>query len=306
MADPSPTPHPLTEALLTGHLWRFSHDGGALATPAMRFQPDGTIANYDHPNERRWHLQDGVLELVSQDGRVSVRFDEIAVADGRIRLRGLHRLAGQPIPLRLEQRRWGEDETPFAAQTRLRFRNEIDRFGWTVGDHTYGLPQVYFNGPERLHIGRYCSIGETVTVVLTGHRPELLTTYPFALYRNYWPGGPAGLADHAGRGDVVIGSDVWIGHGALIMPGTRIGDGAVIAGQAVVTKDVEPYAVVGGNPARVIRHRFDKKTIALLLELGWWDWPDERVEFCIPHLLSDDIDGLLAAARRHEGINGGS
>ena len=86
------------------------------------------------------------------------------------------------------------------------------------------------------------------------------------------------------------------------MPGVRIGDGAVIGGQAVVTKNVAPYAMVGGNPARLIRHRFDRRTIALLLELRWWDWPDERVEFCIPHLLSDDVDGLLAAARRLDGV----
>ncbi len=298
MTNPVPTRDQLSEALVTGHLWRFSHASGDLAAPALRLLPDGTIANYDHPNERRWRLRDGMLELIAEDGRVSVRFNEISLANGRIHLRGPH-LLGTPVLLRLDQRRWGEDETPFVAQTRLRLQYEVDHRGWTIGDHTFGKPLVYSSGPERLHIGRYCSIGDDVTIVLANHRPELLTTYPFALYRNHWPGAPAGLVDHAGKGDVVIGSDVWIGHGAMIMPGVRIGDGAVIGGQAVVTRSVKPYAVVGGNPARLIRFRFDAETVRQLLQLRWWDWPDERVEHCIPQLLSDGIEGLLAAARRH-------
>lgn len=303
MPDFSSRQNLLSKLVITEHLWRFAHESGYLAAPAMRLLPDGIIANYDHPNERKWRLNAGKLEFISQDGQTSVRFDEVSKGvEGRIRLRGLHLLNQHSIILTLEQRRWGEDENPFTAQTRLRLKNQIDNAGWTVGAHSYGLPLVYTNSTDKLHIGRYCSIGESVTIVLSNHRPDLVTTYPFSLYRNYWPGAPEGLTDHAGKGDVVVGNDVWIGHGALITAGVKIGDGAVIGGQTVVTRDVAPYAVVGGNPARVLRYRFDQKTIDKLLELRWWDWPEERVEHCIPYLLSDDISGFIAEAARKSSI----
>lgn len=93
-------------------------------------------------------------------------------------------------------------------------------------------------------------------------------------------------------GDTVIGSDVWIGSEAVIMPGIRIGDGAVIGTRALVTRDVEPYAIVGGNPAKVIRKRFDDRQIGLLLEMRWWDWSDEQLHAAIPLLTSGEVEGL--------------
>ena len=295
--DPSEPDYP-SEAVLTGCLWRLSHERGHLGAAAMRLLPGGAITNYDHPNERRWRIESGALELISQDDRISVRFDQVwREPNGRVRLRGLHRLDATATILILEQRRWGEDETPFLAQTRLRLKHQIDHAGWTVGAHTYGLPLVYSNGPDKLHIGRYCSIGESVTIVLSNHRPDFVTTYPFAQRRPHWPGGPPGLTDHAGKGDVVIGSDVWIGHGALITGGITVGNGAVIAGQAVVTRDVPPYAIVGGNPMRLLRYRFEEETIQALLDLRWWDWSEERVEYYLPYLLSSDIAGFIAEAR---------
>src|ERR1035438_8143346 len=94
------------------------------------------------------------------------------------------------------------------------------------------------------------------------------------------------------RGDTIVGNDVWIGYGATIMPGIHIGDGAIIATASVVTKDVPPYAIVGGNPASTIRHRFDETTIARLLALRWWDWDPERVSKNVRALCGGDIDAL--------------
>ncbi len=285
--------------VLIGCLWRFSHETGHLGAAAMRLSPDGRLENYDHPNERQWRIKAGALELLSETGLISVRFDEVLeAAEGRIRLRGVHRLDSSGTMLLLEQRRWGDDQAPFAAQTRLHMAHQIDHAGWTIGAHSYGQPLVYAHGPEKLHIGRYCSIGESVTIVLANHRPDFVTTYPFAQHRASWPGAPWQARDHAGKGDVVIGNDVWVGHGALITSGVRIGDGAVVAGQAVVTGDVPPYAIVGGNPARLLRYRFDEARIETLLSLRWWDWPDERVEFLTPRLLSNDIDAFIREAKR--------
>jgi hypothetical protein len=105
------------------------------------------------------------------------------------------------------------------------------------------------------------------------------------------------VADHNTRGDVVIGNDVWIGINAFIGSGLTIGDGAVIGAHAVVTRDVPPYAVAGGNPARVIRHRFAEAQIEALLAIRWWDWPDQVVDRYLPLIMSPDIDAFIAAAR---------
>lgn len=152
-------------------------------------------------------------------------------------------------------------------------------------------------GVDQLIIGAFCSIGSGAAFIMAGnqgHRSDWISTFPF-----FWmPEVPAfeGAANgYRPAGDTVIGNDVWIGTEAIIMPGVRVGDGAVIGTRAVVTKDVEPYAIMGGNPARLIRKRFDEAAIALLLELRWWDWSDEALRAAMPILTSGDI----AALHRH-------
>ena len=162
---------------------------------------------------------------------------------------------------------------------------------YRIGPHTYGVPEVYFylNNAD-LVIGDYCSIAAEVGIFLGGeHHPEWVSTYPFgALWREH---------DHPGqpktRGNVVIGNDVWIGRGATIMSGVTIGDGAVIAARALVVKDVPPYAIVGGNPAKLIRYRFDEATIEKLLAIRWWDWPEARVRKASPLLQAPDLAGFI-------------
>lgn len=156
---------------------------------------------------------------------------------------------------------------------------------------------------RRLTIGRYCSIADKVEILLGGdHRLDWVSTYPFAAMPGLWPGVDAPRDYHASRGDVSIGHDVWLGSGCLILSGVTLGHGAVVAAHAVVTRDVPPYAVVAGNPARIVRRRFDEATVAALVETAWWDFPHETVAGWIPLLQSGRVAELIAAVRAEGAI----
>lgn len=149
-------------------------------------------------------------------------------------------------------------------------------------------------GVDKLIIGSFCSIGSGAAFIMAGnqgHRIDWISTFPF-----FWMSEVAAFAGaengYKPAGDTVIGNDVWIGSEAIVMPGVTVGDGAVIGTRALVTKDVEPYAIVGGNPARIIRKRFADADIARLLELRWWDWSDEELRDAMPILSSGDISAL--------------
>jgi acetyltransferase-like isoleucine patch superfamily enzyme len=181
-------------------------------------------------------------------------------------------------------------------------RAEIEGFDYEVGEYSYGRPSVLTWGEGRkLFIGKYCSFAGGVTVFLGGnHRPDWVTTYPFSAITDTWPEA-MGIKGHPrSNGDVRIENDVWLGTNSTIMSGITVGNGAVIAAFSVVTKDVPPYAIVGGNPARIIRYRFKEEAIKRLLEVKWWDWPETCVRSLIPDLLSNDIEGFLDRAETHK------
>ncbi|PGH58733.1 type B chloramphenicol O-acetyltransferase [Azospirillum palustre] len=152
-------------------------------------------------------------------------------------------------------------------------------------------------GTDKLVIGSFCSIGSGAAFIMAGnqgHRSDWISTFPF-----FWmPDVPSFAGAQNGyqpAGDTVIGNDVWIGSEAIVMPGITIGDGAVIGTRSLVTRDIEPYAIVGGNPARTIQKRFDDHLVALLLEMTWWDWSDDQLQSAMPILTSGDV----AALHRH-------
>ncbi|NDK33928.1 type B chloramphenicol O-acetyltransferase [Rhodovulum sulfidophilum] len=162
----------------------------------------------------------------------------------------------------------------------------------------YLLPD---EGVDRLVIGSFCSIGSGAAFVMAGnqgHRNDWISTFPF-----YWmsevPAFEGAENGYRPAGDTVIGNDVWIGSEAIIMPGVTIGDGAVIGTRAVVTRDVEPYAIVGGNPARIIRKRFGDDRIALLLDLRWWEWSDDQLRVAMPILTSGNVERLHEHWKTH-------
>lgn len=183
--------------------------------------------------------------------------------------------------------------------TRLHLGRLAEKHGFDIGDYSYGAPKVRFAGMGAgLRIGKYCSIADRVDIFLGGnHRTDFVTTYPFTALPGLWPEGE-GLTDFATtRGDVVIGNDVWIGSGASILSGVTVGDGAVIAARAVVTRDVPPYAVIGGNPAKIIRSRFTAEVVEQLQECAWWDLPEPSVRKLVRVLQSDKIEAAIEAVR---------
>lgn len=149
-------------------------------------------------------------------------------------------------------------------------------------------------GADKLIIGSFCSIGSGASFIMAGnqgHRNDWISTFPF-----YWmPEQPAFAGAQNGyeaAGNTVIGNDVWIGSEAIIMPGITVGDGAVIGTRALVTRDVEPYAIVGGNPAKNIRMRFERHFIEMLLEMQWWNWPDDQLQRAMQIMTSGDVNAL--------------
>lgn len=169
---------------------------------------------------------------------------------------------------------------------------------YQIGRASYGNPSIEFseNGGV-LSIGNFCSLASNVKILLGGeHRPDWVSTYPFnLLFKSAWE-----IQGHPRtKGDVIIGHDVWIGMEAIIMSGVTIGNGAVIGARAVVVKDVPPYAIIAGNPARLVKFRFDNKTISRLQNLEWWNWPDQKIEEYLPLMLTNQIDTFLTLAEHH-------
>ena len=149
---------------------------------------------------------------------------------------------------------------------------------------------------EKLIIGKFCSIacGTKFLFNCANHSLKSLSTYTFPLFYEEWELEKSNITTAwDNKGDIVIGNDVWIGYEAVIMAGVHIGDGAIIAARAVVTKDVPPYTIVGGTPAKEIRKRFDAEVIQQLLMLKWWDWSADKIRKCLPYITEGKMDELL-------------
>lgn len=175
----------------------------------------------------------------------------------------------------------------------------------SVGRGTYGTPHVItYSGDEmtRLFIGNYCSIASSATFLLGGNHPvDRMSTFPIRLRLSL--DATAGDGFPSSKGSIEVGNGVWIGHGALILSGVTIGDGSVVAAGAVVTKDVAPYSIVGGNPARLIRRRFGEQAIEIVERSKWWTWSESEVAANAERLNGDflDVDGDTPAATQSAG-----
>ncbi|MEL6989258.1 MAG: CatB-related O-acetyltransferase [Bacteroidota bacterium] len=195
------------------------------------------------------------------------------------------------------------EKFPLPNYNRLCFlKNIINHPNIIVGDYTYyddfedtsnfekNVKYLFDFVGDKLIIGKFCMIASDVTFIMNGanHLSDSISSYPFAIFGGDWSNAMDGKS-YPNKGDTIIGNDVWIGFRSTIMPGVKIGDGAIIASEAVVTKDVEPYAIVGGNPASVIRKRFPDDTIQDLLKLQWWNWPIEKITKHVDTLASSNV-----------------
>lgn len=175
-----------------------------------------------------------------------------------------------------------------------------DRFD--VGRGTYGEPTVkHWGEPTTLKVGRYCSIAGNVTIFLGGnHRSDWITTYPFSIFRE--------SAKHltgvsVSKGDVIIGHDVWLGEGSVIMSGVKIGNGAVVGASAVVSKDVPAYGIVAGNPAKLLKMRFSDEEIDILQAMGWWNWSEDKIDAAVAYLMDAKLAALVEFSEQYDSVN---
>lgn len=182
-------------------------------------------------------------------------------------------------------------------------KNVIQNPNIIVGDYTYyddkdgaerfeeHVTHHYAFLGDRLIIGKFCAIARGIEFIMNGanHRMQSVTTYPLNIFGHGWENAMPSLDELPLKGDTIVGNDVWIGQHVTVMPGVHIADGAIVAAHSVVTKDVPAYHIVGGNPARIIRQRFDDDLISFLLELKWWDWPAKKIFENLEALCSGDL-----------------
>lgn len=191
-------------------------------------------------------------------------------------------------------------------------KNTVRNPNIVVGDYTYyDDPEdsenfernVLYHFPfigDKLIIGKFCAIARGARFIMNGanHKTSGISTYPFQIFGNGWEKVMPGPGDLPYKGDTVIGNDVWIGYDALVMPGVRIGDGAIISSRSVVVRDVPAYTVVGGNPATALKQRFPDDVIADLQAIAWWDWPIEEITQHLGVITAADVQALKALGRR--------
>lgn len=185
-------------------------------------------------------------------------------------------------------------------------KNTVTNPNIIIGDFTYyDDPEdsenfernVLYHFPfigDKLVIGKFCAIAKGVQFIMNGanHKLSGFSTFPFYIFGNGWEKAMPQPEDLPFKGDTIIGNDVWIGYKALIMPGVKIGNGAIISSQSVVTTDVPAYTIVGGNPAKVIKKRFSDEIVCELEKLAWWDWPVEKITKHLAAIMSNDIETL--------------
>lgn len=191
-------------------------------------------------------------------------------------------------------------------------KNTVRNPNIVIGDYTYyDDPEdsedfernVLYHFPfigDQLIIGKFCAVARGVRFIMNGAKHKLsgISTYPFQIFGGGWEQVTPAPGDFPYKGDTVIGHDVWIGYEALIMPGVRVGNGAIIASRAVVVSDVPSYSIVGGNPAKVINQRFSPDQVAVLNAIAWWDWPVEKITTYLGQIVSGDSEALRERAAK--------
>lgn len=185
-------------------------------------------------------------------------------------------------------------------------KNTVTQPNIIIGDYTYYddpdnsedfARNVLYHYPfigDKLIIGKFCALARGVKFIMNGanHKTSGISTYPFFIFGHGWESAAPQPGDLPYKGDTCVGNDVWFGYESLIMPGVKIGNGAIISSRSVVVSDVPAYSIVGGNPAKVIRQRFTDEVIAELEHIAWWDWPIEKISRNLAAITSGDVERL--------------
>ena len=202
-----------------------------------------------------------------------------------------------------------DDKHPMPGFPQICFiKNTVNNPKIIIGDYTYyddpedsenferNVLYHYSFSQDKLIIGRFCALATGIKFMMNGanHKTSGFSTYPFYIFGNGWEKVTPQDEELPSKGDTIVGNDVWIGYESIIMPGVTIGDGAIVAAKSVVVNDVPPYCVVGGNPAKVIKQRFDDETIKSLLDLAWWNWKIDKISANLEYITSANINALAS------------
>ena len=204
-----------------------------------------------------------------------------------------------------------QDKHPMLGFPQVCFiKNTVKNPNIIIGDYTYYDDEedsenfehnVLYHFPfigDRLVIGKFCALAKGVKFIMNGanHKLSGFSTYPFQIFGHGWEKVTPKAGDLPFKGDTIVGNDVWLGYDALVMPGVKIGHGAIVASRSVVVSDVPPYAIVGGNPALLLKSRFSPTIVDELLSIAWWDWPIDKVSRNLAAIVGADLDALRASA----------
>lgn len=274
--------------LIKNRYWNLYQENDVKMSEFVRFLDNGTISGYRNPNERFWKIVDNNLLFLTKNKDISAEFNEIIINGKNIRFIGKHILHGANGPkFYLDSQEENYQPKEFSPTKDLLPSK-------TIGAHTYGdIELIDSNNSDDINIGKFTSIGPNVKIICGNHNYKFVSNYPFkSIWNTFWK--PLDdIDDHIYNGVTYIGNDVWIGHSVIIKGGINISDGAVIAAGSVVTKDVPPYAIVGGSPAKILKYRFEKEQIQKLLKIKWWEWSDEKINENLEQIMSEKIDSFI-------------
>ena len=274
--------------IIKNRYWNLYQENNVPMSEFVRFLDDGTISGYRNENERFWMVVDNKIIFLSKNKDISAEFDEIIISGENIKITGKHILNesnGPKFYLESQDKNYKpKDFCP--TKDCLPSKN--------IGNHTYGsIELIDSNGSDDISIGKFTSIGPNVKVICGNHNYKFVSNYPFkSIWNNFWK--PLDdIEDHIYNDITTIGNDVWIGHSVIIKGGINIGDGSVIAAGSIVTKDVLPYSIVGGSPAKILKYRFEQEKISKLLKIKWWEWSDEKINANLDNIMSEDLDFFI-------------
>lgn len=280
---------------LLENYWCLYQENGAVLSDFIRFKKNGEIWGYRHEGARFWKYKKNVFYILNKEKAISAKFKKIKTIGGSFRFKGKAILAKDNLKLFLQSQPDDYQPSAFSPTKDIYPLNKI-------GTHTYGKFDIIDANPksdEIFEIGKFTSLGPNIKLIAGNHNYKFVTNYPFQSIdaishaKTFWRLLDNTIEDHLFNEKTIIGHDVWIGHSAIIKGGITIGNGAIVAAGAVVTKDIEPYTIVGGNPAKVLKKRFTDSQIEKLNAIKWWDWDDEKINENLAYIMSENIDRFI-------------